>query len=290
MSEFRLIDAIVQELGDDASGGCLAVGPGDDASVSNVPAGTQLVSSIDTLLVGRHFPEDAAPRDVGYRSMMVALSDLAAMGAEPHIALIALTAPSADEAWMRELATGIAAAARVTNVKVAGGNLCRGTLSLSVSVHGLVPEGQAVTRSGAAAGDTLYVTGALGGAAAALDAAFENAALNTRYYQPRARVDLAAQLRACASAAIDLSDGLLQDVGHLAAASGLAAQIESKDIPVGDGAKRSHVLGGSDDYELCFAASVTPPFPAIAIGRMAAGEGVWLDGEKVAEHGYQHFA
>ncbi len=290
MNEFELIDVIVAGFGDTATGRWLDVGPGDDASVSTLPPGTQLVSSIDTLVAGRHFPGDADPADIGFRAMMVSLSDLAAMGAEPHIVLVALTLETADPAWASALAGGMAEAARQTGATIAGGNLSRGRLSLSMSVHGVVPAGTAVLRSGARPGDLVYVTGALGGAAAALENGFAKDDLNACFFRPAARVDLAPALRAVASAAIDVSDGLLQDAGHLAAASGVCLEIASARVPVQAGAQRHHALQGGDDYELCFTAGSPPGFPAVCIGRVVDGSGVLLDGEPVANSGYQHFA
>ncbi len=290
MNEFELIDVIVAGLGDTAASRWLDVGAGDDASVSTLPAGTQLVSSIDTLVAGRHFPGDADPADIGFRAMMVSLSDLAAMGAEPHIVLVALTLEAADPAWVSALARGMAEAARQTGATIAGGNLSRGRLSLSMSVHGVVPEGTAVLRSGARPGDLLYVTGALGGAAAALASGFARDDLNACFFRPAARVDLAPDLRAIASAAIDVSDGLLQDAAHLAAASGVCLDIESARVPVQPGAQLQQALRGGDDYELCFAAASPPPFDAVCIGRVVDGTGVLLDGAPVVIAGYQHFA
>ncbi len=290
MNEFELIDVIVAGLGDSATGRWLDVGPGDDASVSTLPPGTQLVSSIDTLVAGRHFPGDANPADIGFRAMMVSLSDLAAMGAEPHIVLVALTLETADPAWAAALAGGMSEAASQTGAIIAGGNLSRGRLSLSMSVHGVVPTGAAVLRSGARPGDLVYVTGPLGGAAAALANGFADEELNTCFFRPAARVDLAADLRAVASAAIDVSDGFLQDAGHLAAASGVCLDIEVARVPVRSGAQLQYALQGGDDYELCFTAAAPPPFPAVCVGRVVDGSGVLLDGEPVTTAGYQHFA
>ena len=289
MNEFDLIGRVVGALGEVSSGGELRVGPGDDASVSRVPQGCELVSSIDTLVAGRHFPEDADPERIGYRAMMVSVSDLAAMGAEPGVVLVALSLEQGDPDWVEALARGLRRAALEVSVKVAGGNFARGPLALSVSVHGYVPIGQAVTRSGAQVGDGVYVTGPLGGAAAALAAGLRDETLNQRYYAPLARVDLAAPLRDSATSAIDISDGLLQDAGHLASASGCALSLAAESVPVFAGASLEHALSGGDDYELCLTAASPPPFTATRIGEVVAGSGVLLDGRPVPAQGYQHF-
>ena len=298
MREFELIDALVAQFAETAEGGCLVTGIGDDSAVTRIPEGHQLVSSIDTLLAGTHFPADAHPREVGYRAMMVSLSDLAAMGATPLFVLLALTLPEDAADWATGFAAGAAEAARVAGTVIAGGNLTRGPLGASVSVHGSVPAGAAVLRSGARPGDHVYVSGHIGGAAAALRRAFDDRVLVDRFYRPRARVDLATDLRACASAAIDISDGLLQDLGHLARASGCRIDVQGRAIPVCPGATLEDALYGGDDYELCFTSAVTPNFPATLIGTVSASlqasgqptdAGVWLDGARPARAGYQHF-
>ncbi len=290
MNEFDLIEAIKAALGEAATADWLVVGPGDDCSVSRIPAGTELVSSIDTLVSGRHFPADAAPYDIGYRSLMVSISDLAAMGAEPYLLLVAAVLEAPSEGWVAEMARGMRDAALATGARVGGGNLAQGPLSISVSAHGLLPCGEAVLRSGAAVGDRVYLTGRLGGAAAALAQGFDNDALNAAYFRPTARVDLSLKLRAEASSAIDVSDGLLQDAGHVAKASGVCLSLRSADIPVADGASLEQALSGGDDYELLFTASDAPAFAAISIGEVVAGPGVLLDGEVTLAKGYQHFA
>ncbi len=289
MREFELIDALVQRFGSAATGGCLVTGIGDDSSVTVVPDGHQLVSSIDTLLANTHFPLDADAVDVGYRAMMVSLSDLAAMGATPLFVLLALTLPDDSPEWATRFATGAADAARAAGAVIAGGNLTRGPLGVSVSVHGSIPAGRAVLRSGACPGDRVYVSGHLGGSAAALRHGFADPVLNQRFYRPSARFDLAAGLRASASSAIDISDGLLQDLGHLARASGCRIDVVSPNVPVFPGANLADALYGGDDYELCFTASSTPSFPAVEVGWISEGSGVWVDGQLPARTGYQHF-
>jgi thiamine-monophosphate kinase len=211
------------------------------------------------------------------------------MGASPLFVLLALTLPEESVAWATGFARGAAQAAHATGTVIAGGNLTRGPLGVSVSVHGSVPAGQAVLRSGAKPGDRVYVSGALGGAAAALRRGFDDSALAERFYRPRARTDLSLPLRLCASAAIDISDGLLQDLGHLARASGCRMDVEGEKVPVFPGAKLGDALYGGDDYELCFTASAAPSFPAFEIGVVGVGSGVWVDGALPERTGYQHF-
>jgi thiamine-monophosphate kinase len=299
VNEFELIDCIVAELGNGSDAPWLKVGPGDDAAVTAPPAGSELVSSIDALVGGVHFPLDAGAELIGYRAIMVAASDLAAMGAGDGFALVALSLERGDPVWVRALARGMAQAGRAAGVRVIGGNVARGPLTLAVSVHGFVPAGTALLRSGARPGDGVYVTGTLGAAAAALargglgafKAEGELDPLARRYFQPHARMREGAALRGQASSAIDLSDGLLQDLGHICRASGVGVALESALIPVADGASLDQALSGGDDYELCFTAAAPPPHlatPAHRVGRVVAEPGVRLDGRPAAG-GFQHF-
>ena len=302
MNEFELIDLMVAELGDAATG--VVLGPGDDGAVTRVPEGCELVSSIDALVADVHFPAAAAARLVGYRAIMVSLSDLAAMGAEPGFALVALTLPEANEFWAVEFAKGIASAANKVDIKIVGGNVSRGPLCVTVSVHGYLPCGRALTRSKAKPGDVVFVTGSLGGAAAAVCdgglADFQNAedlsGSALRYFMPQARLQAGMALRDIASSVIDISDGLLQDLAHICVASGVGAQLDSKDVPVAEGADLDQALNGGDDYELCFTvpaelADHLPPLgvEATRIGSVRAEPGIELDGEPASGAGYRHF-
>lgn len=316
MDEFALIDALKARFGAAASSDRMPVGIGDDSSVNIVPTGHELVSSIDTLVAGTHFPADAPGRLVGYRAMMVSLSDLAAMGADPLFVLLALILPDDQSEWALEFATGAAEAALATGTHIAGGNLTRGPLSASVSVHGTLPAGSAVKRSSARAGDVVYVSGHLGGAAAALrlglarrlNEAEALSGLQQCYWRPRARLDLAGVMRGTATAAIDISDGLVQDLGHVLRASGLACDLRSPAVPVFPGATLDDALYGGDDYELCFTlpADRAPmagatlrssgaldlpgwPAPVFPVGTLARGTGVTIDGKPPSRTGYRHF-
>lgn len=289
MREFELIAGLTRRFGATTSAGCLLTGIGDDGAVTALPPGHQLVSSIDSLLVGTHFPNDSPGAMVGYRALMVSLSDLAAMGAEPLFVLLALNLPASAESWALDFADGAREACEATGAKIAGGNLTRGPLAVTVSVHGSVPAGTAVLRNGARTGDYVYVSGHLGGAAAALRTGFASSALSDRFWRPRARVELAPVLRQMANAAIDISDGLLQDLGHLVRASGCGAELDSARLPVFPGATPDDAWYGGDDYELCFTAATPPPFPAWCIGRIVAEPGVRLDGQPPTRAGFDHF-
>lgn len=292
MNEFELIDEIVRTLGAAARGG--VIDPGDDCSAIRPPPGELLISSIDTLVSGVHFPSDAPGALVGYRAVMVALSDLAAMGASPAQVLIGMTLETADQDWALEVARGMSEAVLETSARLLGGNLARGPRSITASVHGFCPEAQVLTRSGAKPGDGLFVTGPLGGAAAAVALnKLENLEdpLTEHYFRPRARLDAGLALRGKASSAIDVSDGLLQDLEHLCSASGVGAELEAARIPVAVGALLHHALNGGDDYELLFsAADVTDiDLEVVQIGRVSDAGGIRLDGEPVIIKGYQHF-
>ena len=300
MKEFELIDRIVAVLGDVASGGCVRIGPGDDAAVTLTPPGMELVSTIDTLVADVHFPAEAGAALVGYRAIMVSASDLAAMGASGGFLLVALNLPEGDAAWVAELARGMAEAAGELGLSLVGGNVASGPLAISVSAHGFCPTGQALTRSGATVGDSVFVTGRLGGAAAAVargglsacrsDADLDH--LSRRYFRPQARIPQGAQLLGHAHSAIDLSDGLLQDLSHIGERSGVGFELESGAIPVAEGATLDQALSGGDDYELCFTLAGSAPalgMPVHRIGRVVAAPGLRLNGVVRNPAGYQHF-
>ena len=296
VDEFELIDEIVAGLGQ-SDAPWLRVGPGDDAAVVRVPDGFELASSIDSFLAGIHFPAGAAPELIAYRSLMASLSDLAAMGAEPAWALVALNLPDPDKKSVAAITKGLVEAGRDTGVSVAGGNLAAGPLALTVSVHGWAPSGSLLLRGGARPGDAVCVSGPLGGAARALQALNLAAsipgrlsALETCYWRPRPPFELAARLRGRATSCIDVSDGLLQDIGHLCRASGVGASLRKGAVPLMRGASLEQALGGGDDYVLCFTtadAELRDEFGVI--GEMTEEQGVVLDGETVEIPGYRHF-
>ncbi len=252
--------------------GDVVLGIGDDAAVLDMPAGRQLVAALDTLVEGRHFPAGCSPHSIGHRALAVNLSDLAAMGADPAWFLLALTLPVAEPVFLEPFAQGLLDLARPYGVALVGGDTTAGPLAVSVQVLGSVPVGAALTRSGAAPGDLLFVSGTPGDAAAGLQALLGAQALRgapssphaltlvQRFLYPEPRVELGRALRGLASACIDVSDGLAADAGRLAAASGCGAQIDAARLPLSEalqaaaGAERGamHALTGGDDYELCF--------------------------------------
>ena len=292
VDEFLLIDAIVAELGEQSRASWLAVGPGDDAAVLTPSAGTQAVASIDTLLADVHFPSNAPFDLIGYRAVMVSASDLAAMAANARYALVSLTIdnPSVDQ--VRALARGMAAAASECGLAICGGNLTRGPMSIAVSVHGEVPNGQALTRSGARVGDVLQVSGPIGGAGLCVATReFEvNGGLTAsqeKYFRPKARLDLVDVIRR-ANAGIDVSDGFLADLAHLMKASGCGCEIDSSALPLFPGASLEHSLVCGDDYELLVTApDLLPGFTEV--GSVVAGEQILLDGKPIEPEGFNHF-
>ncbi|MGB5259752.1 MAG: thiamine-phosphate kinase [Gammaproteobacteria bacterium] len=242
-------------------------GIGDDAALLQVPPRQELVICTDTLVAGRHFPAGTHPAAIGHKSLAVNLSDLAAMGADPAWATLALTVPGYDEAWMDAFMRGFFQLADLYNIELIGGDTTRGPLSVTVQAHGFVPHGQAVLRRGAQPGDRIYVTGTLGDAGLALylvDAAGE--ALRRRLDFPAPRIVAGRALREQASAAIDVSDGLLADLGHLLEIDGLGATLQIDALPRSreflGRLKQAGVeadtlfyelpLAAGDDYELCF--------------------------------------
>lgn len=296
MNEFELIDDIVAALEQD-NVPWLRVGPGDDAAVLRVPDGFELVSSIDSFLAGVHFPKGSAPELIAYRSLMASLSDLAAMGAEPAWALVALNLPAPGRDCAAAIARGMAEASRDAGIRIIGGNLAEGDLTLTISVHGWSPSGTALLRNGAKPGDAVCVSGPLGGAAQAL-ATLDLAAsrpghlspLERCYWRPQPPFALAAQLPGRATSCIDVSDGLLQDINHLCRASGVGANLESQAIPLAPGANLHDALSDSDDYVLCFTtadAGLHQEFPVI--GKVTDSPGLLLDGDPADIRGYRHF-
>nr|WP_315079099.1 thiamine-phosphate kinase [uncultured Kosakonia sp.] len=298
-------------------------GIGDDCALLNVPEKQTLAISVDTLVAGNHFLPDIDPADLAWKAMASNLSDLAAMGADPAWLTLALTLPEADEAWLQAFSDSLFEQISYYDMQLIGGDTTRGPLSMTIGIHGYVPAGRALKRSGAKPGDWIYVTGTPGDSAAGLailqnrltvsdsdDAAY----LKKRHLRPTARVLQGQALRNLASSAIDLSDGLISDLGHILKASGFGARIDLDAIPLSD-AMRRHVepdqalrwaLSGGEDYELCFTVpelnrgaldvaigQLGAPFTCI--GQMGAdGEGLYFTREGKAVtldwKGYDHFA
>jgi thiamine-monophosphate kinase len=304
VSEFTLIYRYFSALG---RGDAVELSVGDDCAILRLEAGERLATSVDTMVEGVHFPPDSFPEDVGFRAVSVAASDLAAMGARPIGMTLALTLPAADELWLHAFSQGIAAASAEYSLPLVGGDTTRGPLTITVQVLGVLPLGQALLRGGAAPGEALYVSGYLGDAAAALavlDGEWlpepgHTEYLLQRFNRPRARIMLGLELLGRATAAIDISDGLLADAGHVAAASGVKLTIDPALLPLSPalashpdaGQARRWALTGGDDYELCFSlpAGVQAPTGCTLIGRVAVGSGVDCGLDFGTATGYQHF-
>ncbi|MDA3913580.1 thiamine-phosphate kinase [Oleiagrimonas sp.] len=303
--EFDLIE-LIRKRGTAARDDVL-LGIGDDAALLRPPPEHVLAVAVDTLVEGVHFPVGTAAFDIGWKALAVNLSDLAAMGATPAWALLSLTLPHADRRFVEGLIDGFATLAGQHRLALVGGDTTRGPLNVSVTAHGFVLPGQALQRVGAKAGDAIFVTGTLGDAAAGLCCLDRERAdadqlmgasggsrgkLIDALNRPQPRVAAGNFLRGVASACIDVSDGLLADLGHLCTASGVGAEIDADALPLSsalltlfDAEARDFALAGGDDYELCFtvpadrAGEVSSNLSrmgcgAARIGRIVSGEGL----------------
>jgi thiamine-monophosphate kinase len=318
MSEFQLIRRLQEIIclpDHDHRPDCV-IGIGDDAAVLEVPAGQQLVVCTDTLVAGIHFPPGTSPRAIGHKSLAVNLSDLAAMGAVPAWFFMALSMPGHDQDWLEEFAQGMADLAKQVRISLAGGDVTGGSLSICITALGLVEKGQALTRAGAQQGDLVLVSGRPGAAANALKILASGGKpraddLDALEY-PQPRLDLGRALNGIATSCIDLSDGLLADLGHILEQSGGGAELDLDCLPCPPGLedlpaeKRWPLqLAGGDDYELCFTArpSSLDQLDSIAaacgveitvIGSITGGAGIKLrkPGGGLYEpvhSGYEHF-
>lgn len=256
----------------------IVVGIGDDGAVLRCPPGMELVVAIDTLVEGIHFPADTAPADVGFKSLAVNLSDLAAMGAEPAWATLALTMPRPDEVWVADFCQGFFRLAQAHGVALVGGDTTRGPLTISVQAHGWVPAGQALRRRGAQPGDLIYVSGTLGDAGLGLAQRLGRcmlpseplggaAACVARLNRPEPRVALGRALRGLASAAIDISDGLSADLGHVLERSGVGARLEVNRLP-----QSEYYRLVAAENPRCFGKSLVSALPACAFFALTAGD------------------
>jgi thiamine-monophosphate kinase len=320
LNERTLIERYFRDCG--ARRADVAVGVGDDAALLDFPPGMQLVAKTDTLVSGVHFLPHSPPASIGHRALAVNLSDIAAMGAQPAWALLALTLPKADEAWLEGFASGLGALARQHNVALVGGDTTSGPLCITVQVLGYAPRPPAMLRSGGRPGHVLFVSGSPGDAAAGLaleqgqlTAATPEAGayLRHRFLFPTARVELGQRLRPYAGACIDISDGLLGDAAKLADASRCGIAIAYEQLPIssqlassaGDARAHELALTGGDDYELCFAVPPEnlermtrdlPPaqwnYSAIGVLRDAPGTVVTRGGTVMdfSHSGFDHFA
>ena len=282
---------------------------GDDCAILDLSPGERLALSTDTLVEGTHFDADAPPDQVAYRAVVSALSDLAAMGAEPRAMLLALTLPAADDTFLQQFSRGLLQATQAYGVELIGGDTTRGPLTITCTVMGMVPEKRALLRSGARPGDQVFISGTTGDAAAALtviggtwpgDARYRSYLLQ-RFYRPSARIELGRQLLELASSAIDVSDGVLADAGHLCEQSGVAIRIHADHLPLSPALEsvpdrnlaRRWSLAGGEDYELLFTVperlAAQVPEGCARIGEVVEGAGVECDFE-VGRTGYRHFS
>ena len=264
MKEFELIRQIQQETSVSYTSGFehgVKLGIGDDAAVLELPRGQHLVAATDTLNAGTHFPHETSPFDIGYKCLAVNLSDLAAMGATPRWALLSLSLPQADPEWVRLFDEGFKSLAQIHDLTLVGGDTTSGPLSISLTALGSVEPGKHLTRSGAKPGDLLVVSGTVGGAAHALAMLQADKPVVDRHLldRPEPRVQLGLALAGHASACIDVSDGLLADLGHVLKSSGCGARIEIEKLPhsqelslLDDDLRWRYQLSGGDDYELLF--------------------------------------
>jgi thiamine-monophosphate kinase len=315
-SEFDLIGRFFADLGPPRAD--VLLGVGDDCALLEVPAGSALAVSIDTLVAGTHFFHDCDAEALGHKSLAVGLSDLAAMGAAPAWATLALTLPERDDDWLAAFERGFGDLARTYGVRLVGGDTTRGPLSVTVQVHGLVRACAAVRRDGARPGDLVWVSGTLGDAGLALRLIREGGPvdpqLRTRLERPVPRVALGSALRGIATAMIDLSDGLAGDLGHILAASGVGAELDLTALPLSPAVESriasegdwSLPLSSGDDYELCFCApsehaALIASMAArlgcalTAVGRIHAEPGLILKGPdgaptRLSSEGYDHFS
>ncbi len=321
LGEFELIDRYFSRSTSMAGRCDVILGVGDDAALLRLPPGADLVAAVDTLVSGRHFLQESDPRAIGHRALAVNLSDMAAMGATPAWATLALTLPRADAAWLEGFSQGLASLADAYGVALVGGDTTAGPLTISLQILGHVTPGTALRRSGARAGDVLAVTGTLGDAGAGL--ALLSARLSSsdrgaadrlieRLEYPVPRVEFGSRARGIATAAMDVSDGLAGDLPKLAAASGLAAEVDVGRLPLSAALQavtsirqaREWACSAGDDYELLVA---VPParfselrevaresrLELTAIGELHTGSGVrWsLEGSPFSplSQGYDHF-
>jgi len=309
-SEFSLIEKYFSQQTNQRDD--VVVGIGDDAAVMQLAANEQLIVSTDTMVDGVHFPKETSPFDIGYKLMAVNLSDLASMGAQPRWASLALSLPESDERWLEDFSAGLFELAGKYSVQLVGGDTTRGPLTLSLTLQGTVTENQYLQRSGAQVGDAIFVSGQLGDAGLALRQLQAKQGVNTqllaRLNRPTPRVELGQSLQGVAHAAIDISDGLLADLGHIMEASELGAELQLEDLPISEAVSLTTAegdwslpLNAGDDYELCF----TVPESSIGqlasqhclltrIGTVVANKGIdcfTSTGERLEARrtGYQHF-
>ncbi|ENU15151.1 thiamine-phosphate kinase [Acinetobacter lwoffii] len=305
MAEFSIIDTYFNRK----NAHSVDLGVGDDSALLTPPPQQQLVICADTLVAGRHFPIDTDPHAIGWKSVAVNLSDIAAMGATPYSILLALSLPQIDHDWLKAFSQGLYDCCDQFGVSLIGGDTTQSPhLTLSVTALGWVDIGQAVPRSGAKPGDLICVSGTVGDAAFALQ--HLGHPLQKRLDYPTPRCQLGAALKGLAHSMIDISDGLAQDLGHILKASQVGAKLQLENLPISpalhalnDAQKWQYALAGGDDYELCF--TISPQnyqkllqkqldVPISIIGKIQPQHGLTFEKNGVDHllqfNGYQHFA
>jgi len=305
MAEFSIIDTYFNRK----NANSVDLGVGDDSALLTPPPQQQLVICADTLVAGRHFPIDTDPHAIGWKSVAVNLSDIAAMGATPHSILLALSLPQIDHDWLKAFSQGLYDCCDQFGVNLIGGDTTQSPhLTLSVTALGWVDIGQAITRSGAKPGDLICVSGTVGDAAFALQ--HLGHPLQKRLDYPTPRCQLGAALKGLAHSMIDISDGLAQDLGHILKASQVGAKLQLENLPISpilhalnNEQKWQYVLAGGDDYELCF--TISPQnyekllqkqldVSISIIGTIQQQHGLTFEKDGVDHslqfNGYQHFA
>lgn len=308
LSEFSLIDKFFKKS--ILQNSCSRLGIGDDCALLSIPTGCELAITTDTMVENVHFFSDAHPAQLGHKLLAVNLSDLAAMGAQPLAVTLALTLPQVCETWLREFSTGFLNLAREFNVDLIGGDTTKGALTLTVQAMGLIPTNSALKRSTAKNGDFIFMTDLLGEAGLGLKIkqGFASDAQNAllRFHAPIPRIEIGLALRGVASACIDISDGLVSDLGHILQQSGVGATLDYEQLPLSNAVKNyiqqtgdfQMPLVSGDDYELCF--TVAPenaarvPKNCTQIGIIETTQGLRLKRagniETLTIKGYEHFS
>lgn len=305
MAEFSIIETYFNRRNNTD----VDLGVGDDSALLTPPQNHQLVICADTLVAGRHFPLDTSPHAIGWKSVAVNLSDIAAMGAKPHSILLALSLPQIDHDWLKDFSQGLYDCCDQFGVRLIGGDTTQSPhLTLSVTALGWIETGKAVTRSGAQVDDLIVVSGTVGDAAFALQ--HLGHPLQQRLDYPTPRCELGNMLKGLASSMIDVSDGLAQDLGHILHASHLGAKIDLNLLPLSpeltaldDQQCWKYALAGGDDYELCFTINqqnyakllqLQPDVTTTIIGKITQQHGIVFEKDGLDHplqlQGYQHFA
>jgi len=285
------------------------LGVGDDSALLSPPLSHQLVICTDTLVAGRHFPLETSPHAIGWKSVAVNLSDIAAMGAKPHSILLALSLSQIDHDWLKQFSQGLYDCCDQFGVRLIGGDTTQSPhLTITVTALGWIETGKAITRSGAQVDDLIVVSGSIGDAAFGLK--HLGHPLQQRLDYPTPRCELGAMLKDLASSMIDVSDGLAQDLGHILDASGVGAKINLNQLPIqpalrqlSDNEQWKYALAGGDDYELCFTITMQnyakllqlkPNVTTTIIGQVTQKSGIVFEKDGLDHllqlQGYQHFA